>query len=177
MYILENKNITLRALEPDDLETLFEIENDRSLWQVSNTLVPFSRDILKKYISQAHQDIYEARQLRLAISPVGSTELIGLVDLFEFDPRHHRAGIGIIVKKTYQQKGIASQAVQLVLDYAFNQLNLHQIFAHIPSDNEHSRRLFENIGFTLSGTQKDWIRGNNGYLDVNLFQFINPEHA
>jgi diamine N-acetyltransferase len=175
MYTLENENIVLRALEPEDLDILFDIENDKSLWQISNTLAPYSRDLLKKYIEGSHKDIYEARQLRLAISPVRSTDLIGLIDLFEFEPQHNRAGVGILVRENFQGKGIASQALELVLDYAFNQLDLHQVFAHIPANNNQSRRLFEKMGFKRSGTQKDWIRSNNEFLDVDLYQFINSE--
>lgn len=175
MYVLENKHIKLRALEPEDIDALFDIENDRTLWQVSNTLAPYSRDILKKYIAGSHKDIYEARQLRLAISPTDRDELMGLIDLFEFEPQHSRAGVGILVRKDFQSKGIASQALKLILDYAFNHLDLHQVFAHIPSNNDHSRRLFEKVGFERSGTQKEWIRINKGFLDVDLYQFINSE--
>jgi len=175
MHTLENENIVLRALEPEDLDILFDIENDKSLWQISNTLAPYSRDLLKKYIEGSHKDIYEARQLRLAISPVHGTDLIGLIDLFEFEPQHNRAGVGILVRENFQGKGIASQALELVLEYAFNQLDLHQVFAHIPANNNQSRRLFEKMGFKRSGTQRDWIRSNNQFLDVDLYQIINSE--
>ena len=175
MHTLENENIVLRALEPEDLDILFDIENDKSLWQISNTLAPYSRDLLKKYIEGSHKDIYEARQLRLAISPVYGTDLIGLIDLFEFEPQHNRAGVGILVRENFQGKGIASQALELVLEYAFNQLDLHQVFAHIPANNNQSRRLFEKMGFKRSGTQRDWIRSNNQFLDVDLYQIINSE--
>ena len=172
-YILENKDIKLRALEPEDVDMLFDIENDRKLWQVSNTLTPFSRDILSKYISRADQDIFEARQLRLAISPKNENELFGLIDLFDFEPQHHRAGIGILILESHQNKGIASQALKLVVDYAFNQLDLRQLFAYIPSNNPKSRRLFEKIGFEPVGTLKDWIRSGKQFLDVELYQIIN----
>lgn len=175
MYILENENIKLRALEPEDIDALFDIENDKTLWHASNTLTPYSRDILRKYIAQSHKDIYEARQLRLAISPINDTQLIGLIDLFEFEPQHNRAGIGIVVRENFQGQGIASQALHLILEYAFNHLDLHQIFAHIPSNNDQSRRLFEKIGFRRAGTQKDWIKTNNQFVDVDLYQFINSE--
>jgi diamine N-acetyltransferase len=176
MFLLENDIIRLRALEPEDLDALFHIENDKSLWQVSDTLAPFSRDILKKYIAAAHKDIYEVRQLRLAISPKDEAELLGLIDLFDFDPQHNRAGIGILVLENFQGKGIASQALKLMLEYTFSHLDLHQVFAHIPANNNHSRRLFEKMGFTKTGTQKDWIRANGHFVDVDLYQFINSKH-
>jgi diamine N-acetyltransferase len=173
MQFLENKHIVLRALEPEDLDSLFDVENDRSLWQVSNTLAPFSRHLLEQYISKAHQDIFEARQLRLAISPKNNKLLLGLIDLFDFDPQHRRAGIGIVILKEHQNNGFASQALGLMRDYAFDHLDLHQVFAHIPSNNGQSRRLFERAGFEHAGTQRDWIRSGREFLDVELYQSIN----
>lgn len=173
IHLLENENIILRALEPEDIDGLFAVENDRKLWQVSNTLAPFSRHLLEQYISKSHQDIYEARQLRLAISPRNGKGLLGLIDLFDFDPQHLRAGIGIVVLEEHQNHGIASQALSMMLNYAFEHLNLHQVYAHIPAGNDRSRRLFERAGFRRSGTQRDWIRSGQEFMDVDLYQSIN----
>ncbi len=176
MHILENKHIKLRALEPKDLDALFEIENDFGLWDISDTLAPFSRDLLSKYLEESGKDIFEAKQLRLAISPNGSEELIGLVDLFQFEPHHRRAGLGIIVRKDKQLKGIATDAVELMTQYAFRFLGLHQVFAQVPANNPGSRRLFENKGFTLSGTLREWMKDKDGFTDVLIYQLMNPEH-
>lgn len=175
MQLLENKNIVLRALEPQDLDSLFEIENDVALWPISDTLVPFSRDLLSKYLEESGKDIFEAKQLRLAISPAGRNDLIGLVDLFQFEPHHGRAGIGILVKNDHQGKGIATQAVDLMTNYAFRILGLNQVFAQIPANNSKSQQLFEKSGFTRSGTLKKWMKENDEFTDVLIYQLMNPE--
>ncbi len=177
MHILENKHIKLRALEPVDLDALFEIENDSSLWHISDTLVPYSRDLLARYLEESVKDIFETKQLRLAISPIGSEQLVGLVDLFQFEPHHRRAGLGIIIKKDHQQMGVATHAVELMTQYAFGFLGLHQVFAHVPTNNPGSRRLFENSGFVLSGTLKEWLKDESGYTDVLIYQMLNPDRA
>ena len=66
--MMNDENIVIRALEPEDLEYLYQWENDMDLWEVSDTLTPFSHFTLKKYIENSHQDIYEAKQLRLMIT-------------------------------------------------------------------------------------------------------------
>ena len=86
MVTLQGKNIYLRALEPEDLEFVYAIENDESIWEVSNTQTPYSRFLIRQYLENAHQDIYEAKQLRLVICKNQDTEAIGLIDLFDFDP-------------------------------------------------------------------------------------------
>ncbi len=172
MRLLQNNKVKLRALEKEDLEFLFEIENNESFWEVSSTLIPFSKDILKQYLSNAHQDIFEAKQLRLVIIDSSSNENIGLIDLFDFNPQHSRAGIGILILKKFQNNGYASKTLQLFINYAFNTLNMHQIYANIPIDNEPSINLFKKMKFTLIGTKKDWIFSNGKFKDVNLYQLI-----
>ena len=64
---LKAEHIFLRAIEPSDIELIYEWENDIENWIVSNTQTPFSRFVLEQYITSAHEDIYTAKQLRLII--------------------------------------------------------------------------------------------------------------
>lgn len=170
MIKLKSKNIVLRALEPEDLEFLFQTENDTSFWEVSNTQAPFSKYILTQYLANAHQDIYEAKQLRLIIEH--KNKAIGMIDLFNFEPQHHRAGIGIIIVKNEQNKGLADEALKLFLNFAFKTFQLHQIYANITTDNIASIKLFTKNNFKLVGVKKDWVYTSNGYKDEGLYQLI-----
>jgi len=171
MIELAHKNIKLRALESEDLEFLFQTENDTSLWEVSGTQVPFSKYILKQYLANSHQDIYEAKQLRLVIEYEGLP--IGMLDLFAYSPQHQRAGVGIVIVKKYQNKGVASVALKLFIKYAFTTLHLRQLYAQISVDNLQSKKLFIKQNFQLIGIKKDWIFHNNIFKDVALYQLIN----
>ncbi len=168
----KSENITLRALEPNDLEWLMHLENDETYWHLSNIHQPFSEYILKQYIENAQTDFYEAKQLRLVI--VYQKRSIGLIDLFDFDPFHKRAGVGIIVQKEYQHKGLGTEALKILIKYAFDYLKLHQLYANIGSYNTESLKLFQNIGFSISGTKKDWTLYNNQKQDEHFLQLINP---
>ena len=174
MTTLKGNTIYLRALEPEDLEFIYAIENNESVWEVSNTQTPYSRFLIRQYLENAHQDIYEAKQLRLAICLSNTFEAIGLIDLFDFDPKNNRAGVGIVISnENNRNSGIGSEALQLVINYAFNQLQLHQLYANIGSDNEISKQLFTKFGFQKIGTKKDWIKVDNIFKDEILFQLIN----
>ncbi|HCC29063.1 MAG TPA: GNAT family N-acetyltransferase, partial [Marinilabiliales bacterium] len=70
MDLLSDGRLLLRALEPEDLDFLYACENNTQIWQVSHTLVPYSRYVLKQYLANAHLDIYTAKQLRLLMVPV-----------------------------------------------------------------------------------------------------------
>ncbi len=173
MITLQSQNIYLRALEPEDLSFIYEIENDENIWEVSNTQTPYSQYLIKQYLENAHQDIYEAKQLRLVICRNKDFKAIGLIDLFEFDPRNNRAGIGIIIKdETNRNQGVGSQALELLIKYSFQKLNLNQLFANINSENSSSIALFTKFGFIKIGTKKQWNLINGTYQDEDFFQLL-----
>ena len=176
MITLKGENIYLRALEPEDLEFVYKVENDEAIWEISHTQTPYSKYLIVQYLENAQQDIYEAKQLRLAICKNGDFEPIGLVDLFEYDATNRRAGVGILINHIDDRgNGVGSETLQLVVKYAFTHLNLHQLFANIDSDNHHSVKLFTKFGFSHVGTKKDWnfVRGN--YRDEALYQVLNKK--
>jgi diamine N-acetyltransferase len=169
---LEFGKIRFRALEPDDIDLLFEWENDTKIWEVSNTLEPFSKYILAKYIKESQRDIYESKEARMIIE-THDGKAVGAIDLFDFDPFHFRAGVGILIHDTKDRKlGYATDALQLLCDYAANYLRLHQLYANITSDNLPSIQLFRNAGFELTGTKKDWRRTADGWKNELMFQKI-----
>ena len=166
------QKLNLRALEPEDLEFLFEIENNEAFWEVSHTQTPFSKYILKQYLENAHLDIFEAKQLRLLIEEKSTKKQVGMIDLFDFNPAHKRAGIGILIHPEFQQNGFASEALSLLINYAFSILDVHQLFANITLDNTNSLSLFAKHNFQKVGIKKDWILSEGKFKDEVLFQLI-----
>jgi diamine N-acetyltransferase len=174
MKILHGKSVYLRAIEPEDLEFVHSIENDEDIWEYSNTITPYSRFIIRQYLENAHQDIFEAKQLRLAICRTGSRDAIGLIDLFDYEPIHRRAGVGIVIsRESNRHSGIGSEALEILIGYAFNTLGLHQLYANIVPSNKPSVALFTKFGFILAGVKKDWNRIQGEYHDEALYQLIN----
>lgn len=169
---LELGKVRFRALEPDDIDLLYEWENDAEIWEVSNTYEPFSKYTLSKYIKESHRDIYESKQVRMVIETLEG-KAVGAVDLFDFDPFHFRAGVGILIHDENDRKlGYATDALQLLCNYAVNHLRLHQLFANITEDNLASIQLFTNNGFELCGTKKDWRNTLDGWKSELMFQKI-----
>ncbi len=173
---MKYKEIRLRALEPEDLELLYDWENNESYWAISNTISPFSKYTLKRYLENSHKNIYEAGQLRLMIEHLNDKVTIGTIDIFDFDPFHKRAGLGIlIVNEAYRRKGYASMALTCLISYCFHTLQLHQLYCNILSSNIESMELFKKLGFVQAGIKKEWIKTSEGYLDEYIFQLINTE--
>lgn len=171
MITLKGEKIYLRALEPEDLEFVHKIENQETTWELSNTQTPYSRFLIKQYLENAHRDIYEVKQLRLVISNYDDNA-VGLIDLFDFDFKNKRAGLGIILDETFRNKGYASEALDLLVNYSFSHLNLHQLYCNISEDNTLSIQLFEKYGFERIGLKKDWNLVNKVFKNEYIYQLI-----
>lgn len=179
-------DIKLRAIEPEDIEFLYGIENDPELWNAGATNVPYSRYALCDYLANTRNDIYADRQLRLMIEDLGlaecttvenrggnlQTNTLGIVDLINFDPRHMRAEIGIVIQKKYRRKGYASSALIKTIHYSRQILHMHQLYSIISVNNEASMRLFEKAGFTHKATLKEWLNEDGKYQDACLMQLF-----
>ncbi|RED45909.1 GNAT family N-acetyltransferase [Seonamhaeicola aphaedonensis] len=173
MTTLKGEHIYLRALEPEDLEFVHAVENDETIWEISNTQTPFSRFLIKQYIENAHKDIYEVKQLRLVISSY-KDQALGMIDIYDFDFKNSRAGIGVLLKDTGNRgKGYGTEALKLLLSYCFAHLGLHQLYCSISEDNEKSIKLFEKQGFKKVGLKRDWNYVDGAYKNEYLFQLIN----
>ena len=163
--------IHLRALELDDVEFLFEIENNGNIWKISDTILPFSKYHLEKYIKESNLDIFSEKQFRFVISLENKTP-VGLIDIFDFDPINHRAGIGIVIKNKHRKRGYALESVKLIEDISKKDLQIHQLFVNVGINNKSSLNLFRKLGYNKVGIKKEWNYSNGRYTDEILFQKI-----
>lgn len=166
---MRDEKITLRALEPEDLEVLYVVENDPKLWNVglSNTL--YSHFALKEFIANTTNDIYTDKQLRLVVEADG--QVAGILDIMAFEPEHRRAELGIVILEKYRGRGIAAKAVRLLLDYCRSKVHLHQLYSWVPADNEPSIKLFRNLGF-IPTIVKDWLFDGEDFKDAVFMQLF-----
>lgn len=172
---LMNDRIYLRAVEPEDLDVLYDMENDPAMWDVSSFTVPYSRYVLRQYIEGSQSDMFADKQLRLMIVRRHDHCTLGTIDVTDFVPLHSRGAVGIAVHRDYRRDGYAADGLQLLCDYVFGFLCIRQLYAHVPTDNEASMRLFLSCGFTQCGLLKDWIKSIEGYQDAALLQRLNPK--
>jgi diamine N-acetyltransferase len=99
--------------------------------------------------------------------------VVGIIDLFNFEPFHNRAEVGIVIAASYRQKGVGQLALQLLMEHCFDFIGIHQLYAHIDVTNEASIRLFKKCGFEQCGYLKEWMRTGKNYRDVVIVQCLN----
>lgn len=170
---LKGKHVCLRAVEPEDLDFIYEVENDPAHWEATDFSVPYSRYMLRQYLQSTQCDIYADKQLRLLMVEADSGKPVGMADLTDYSPLHGRAEVGILVQKPWQGRGYAREALEMVCRYAFGFLHLHQLGAKVVADNEPSLRLFRACGFQTCGVLKEWWHVDGQFKDVVMMQKIN----
>ena len=170
LKLLKNNILQLRAVEPEDLEVLYKWENDTDVWIYGSAISPYSKYILRQYITDAQTDIFESKQLRFMIDLHKENRTIGTIDIYDFDALNSRCGVGIYIDSEFRRRGFAKQALILLQNYAFNFLKINQLYAHIPESNKASIDLFKNSGFSISGTLKEWIFSDNKYENAIMVQ-------
>ena len=144
---LHGRHVYLRALEPEDLDFIYEVENRPEHWVMTDFTVPYSRFSVRQYLQDTRCDLFADKQLRLVIALCGSHTPIGTMDLFNYQPLHTHAEVGILVRQEH--------------------------LAHVVADNEVSLRLFCSCGFVSCGLLKEWWRVDDVYKDVALLQRLN----
>jgi len=169
--LLKSNNISLRPVEPTDVKFLVAIENNTANWKVSGTLIPFSKNTMTDYANSVH-DIAMQQQFRFVIEEFSTGITVGTVDLFEYDAINRRCGVGILIMEQFTQKGFAKEALNLVIAYSKDVLNLKQIYCNIQADNKISISLFEKIGFVKTGVRKDWYLHQQEWIAELNYQLI-----
>ena len=154
--------LRLRKIEPSDLPFLYQWENDATSWADSDTHNPLSRHDLHQYIENNTGDIYRDGQLRLMIEQGGQT--LGCIDLFDFDARNRKAAIGMYIAQEARGKGMGSEAVKQLLNYAFDFLHLRMVYAIISVNNQACSHIYDQLGFVPSSPLKDWTLEGDAIL-------------
>lgn len=169
---IKNDTISLRCAEPEDADRIYVWENDRAVWRVSGTFVPYTRFQIEQFLL-SNNDLFSQKQLRLIIDLNENGASIGCLDLYDYDPINEHVSIGILIDAAYRKQGYAQSALTLCIDYLFHNLMLHQAFCVIDELNAESQQLFEKQGFVQCGRRKDWIKTADGFLDLVEYQLIN----
>lgn len=163
--------VRLRAMEPEDLDALYRIENDRDVWDVGENNVPYSRYILHDYIANASADIYADKQVRMVVENEDGL-LVGVADVVNFCPAHARAEVSIVICREHRKKGYARAAIRNIMDYSLRTLHLHQLYAVVREDNMPSLNLFSSLGFKSKMVLDDWLFDGKDYHNAVVMQFF-----
>ena len=165
--------VTLRPLEPEDIDTLYTWDCDHEL----NILAGWSR----RQGMAAFRQFQEQRMMEppenvetFGIQVQG--QLVGYVQLALIDHQERRAAVGILIgERAMWGRGIGSTALRILLDYAFTVQGLERIYAEIYSFNIRSAHLMEKVGFQREGMLRQHEIHNGARQDMIIFGILKTE--
>ena len=167
------EKIILRAIELKDCDTIYKYENDTQSWNDGISTRFYSKYAIEQYVlTTQNEDITKTEQCRLMIDVVvaNARKTVGCVDLYDIDFRHSKAGIGIYIDSMYRGHSYATKTLIELEKYAFNVLNIHQLYAFVSIKNTISRHLFIKNNYKHTSTLTDWLKINGIYFDVAVYQ-------
>lgn len=153
----------LRAPEPSDLDCLFKWENDPERLLHGSVGLPLSRDTIQLYIAGYNDVALTTGHIRFLFDDPGGNKA-GVCDLYNLDHSSRKAFVSIFVDREYRQMGLASQAIDNLIDFARCHLGLHQLVAVVAIHNKASIKLFESKGFVDIARLPEWVRTFEGKL-------------
>ena len=150
--MLIHESISLRYLKKSDLEFLYKIENDKTLWKYGGEKKTYTRDELLIYIENSDISIKNINQFRFVIDY--NNVAIGFIDLFDYDVTE--VSVGIIIDEKYRSRGFAKKSMNLIIKYCFNILRVKKLNSCVESSNIISNNLFISSGFKLTKNKNNF---------------------
>lgn len=170
-FTLSTSRLELRALEPEDLDLLYTIENDETLWDVCDDTAPYSRYALRQYIANQPQDLYQCRELRLIVVEKETNEAVGVVDLVNYSPKNQRAEISIALLREKRTFGFGGEAIFLLENYVQRFYGLRMLYAMVSScHNRLAYNMFTRLGYAHVATLPMWHKRGDSYEDIDVLQ-------
>ena len=174
---LQGKRVRLRGPRNDDADALFALFSDPAVMRYWSrppmTTLGEAQGLIGEML-----DSFEQRSLfNWMASARDDDAVIGTCTLFRIDPRHRHAEIGYALRSDHWGRGIASEAVALVLDWAFRQLDLQRVEADIDPRNEASRRLLLRLGFSSEGLLRQRFFVGDVVTDSEMFGLLADERS
>ena len=170
----ENFRVYLRAIESDDYKTTIKWHNDNEIWNmVGGTKYFVSMEYEKKWIEDA---IWNKDQIKLGICVKENNELIGFCSLIKMDLANGSAEISIMIgDNQYWGKGLGSEAILLLSDFAFSERGFNRIWALILENNIASRRMFEKCGYKTEGVLRKSIYKNSKFHNQVIMSILQED--
>ena len=172
--ILETERLILRRVLPSDVKEMFVLRsNPETMKYIPRPLVT-NYDEALAHIKMMEDKIETNEGINWAITIKGDDKMLGVIGHYRIKPEHYRAEVGYMILPEYHGKGITTEAVQCVVDYGFNTMQLHSIEGVIDPENEASQRVLQKCGFVKEAHFKENEFYDGKFIDAVVYSKLNP---
>lgn len=172
--MLNGPRLTLRAITHDDLANFVTWFNDVEVTVHLATFMPMTEeDEMDWYESQRR----DRSVLNLSMVVRAENKHIGSIGLRAINHHLQSAELGIVIgDKSCWGQGYGQEALHLLLDFAFRQMNLHRIYLRVDASHEAGKRCYQKVGFVEEGRMRDATYHHGGFEDQFLMSILRPEY-
>ena len=172
--ILVDKDILLRVVEPKDAAPIFNtIDNERDYLKEWLPFVEETQDISYTKTFIEHTIAADSSDLTFNISY--KNEFVGIIGLKDTDMGNRKTEIGYWLSEKFQHKGIVTRSCMALIEYAFNEMNIHRIQLKAATQNFKSQAVAERLGFILEGIERDGELHSYGFVDLKVFSLLKED--
>ncbi|QDZ13630.1 GNAT family N-acetyltransferase [Humibacter ginsenosidimutans] len=170
--VSDSPAVILRAPTDFDVEVLYRLASDLDTWEERSPSTPAPLTRAAYEARRADQDS-AARNVRFVIEAEGTA--VGSISLFDFDDLARHAEVGIALVTEARGKGIGTDAIAQLVEFAFVRCNLRRVHLEVIESNAGAIRAYEKAGFVLEGRQREhaWVRGR--YEDILRMGLLRSE--
>ena len=166
----------MRRVDTDDLPRFVEWLNDPDVRRGMSAYLPLSLTEEEKWYESLADREPDERPFAIDIRTETGWQHVGSTSFFDFDWRNRTAEFGILIgEKTVWNQGYGTETTRLMLQHAFQTLNLHRIMLRVFSHNPGARRVYEKVGFVHEGTMRQAEYQEGEYLDVHIMSVLREE--
>ena len=174
---LQGKRIRLRGPRKEDAQALFALFSDPAVMHYWSRPPMTTLGEAQGLIGEMLDSFEQRSLLNWMITTRDDDGVIGTCTLFRIDPRHRHAEIGYALRSDHWGQGLAHEAVNLMLDWAFRRFDLQRVEADIDPRNEGSRRLLLRLGFAIEGVLRQRFFVGDVVTDSEMFGLLAGERS
>lgn len=172
--VLHTERLQLIEIKQEHLGDLFRLFGTPEVTRYYNVVTLTEEGEAQKFIDFFHARYLMKAAIRWGIALKDENQIIGTIGFNNFTV-NHRANIGYDLLPPFWNKGYATEALGVVLDFGFTRLGVNRIEAEVMPGNTASERLLETLGFTREGVLRQWMYWNEKHYDMTMFSLLRSE--
>ncbi|UHA75890.1 GNAT family N-acetyltransferase [Paenibacillus sp. 481] len=176
---LQSANLTLKKIEVHHLDAVFDIYSNDSVFKYCGIIPKHNKETVRNMIGHFERDYNKRLRVKWGIFANAEPErLCGIIEAFDFNQKVNVVTIGYFLAESYWGRGIATEAVSLVLRFLLTEVNVNRIQAEVMPPNHPSKKVLLKNGFTYEGTLRQAaLWSGKGIVDLEMYSMLKEDFA
>lgn len=176
--MLKSDHYTLKKVEEYHLEDVFEIYSNDNVFEYCGIIPKHNKETVKNMIGHFERDYLKKTRVKWGIfANHHPDQLLGIIEALDFNQKINMVTIGYFLSEAHWGKGIATEAVKILLRFLFMDVNINRIQAEVMPPNAISKKVLLKNGFTKEGTLRQaTLWSGKGIVDLEIYAILKEDY-